>query len=145
MKALLISDFSINNLAGYLKNDIVDKALQTTIAPFNQVHQVLIDEALDCWSEKHDIAILWTQPERVLKNFNHFLNNEDVNIEILKNEVENFTNLIIQASSRVEFLFVSSWTVDQSLFYQGRLNSKLDIGIVDVLSQMNIILREKLD
>lgn len=145
MKALLISDFSINNLAGYLKNDLIHKNLQTHIAPFNQVHQVLINDNLGCWSEKHDFAILWTQPERVLKNFNHFINNEDVTIEELINEVENFADLIIKASSRVDFLFVSSWTVDKSLHYKGRLNTKLNVGIVDVLSQLNRILREKFD
>lgn len=145
MRALLISDFSINNLSGYLKNDLGAKTLQTTIAPFNQVHQVLINDKLDCWSETYDFTVLWTQPERVLKNFSHFLNNEDFNFELLKSEVENFADLIIQASHRIELLFVSSWTVDQSLHYKGKSNTKSEIGVVDVLSQMNRILREKLN
>lgn len=145
MKALLISDFSINNLAGYLKNDLVHKSIQTYLAPFNQVHQVLINNNLDCWSEKYDFAVLWTQPERVLKNFNLFINNESVTIDELKEEVENFADLIIKSSSRVDFLFISSWTIDKSLHYKGRLNTKLNVGVVDVLSQLNRILREKLD
>jgi len=145
MKALLISDFSINNLSGYLKNDVVGSSFKSTIAPFNQVHQVLLDEKLDCWSEKQDIAILWTQPERVLKNFNHFINNELFNNELLIKEVENFADLVIQASQRVELFFVASWTVDKSLHYKGRFNSKLEVGVVDVLAKMNLILREKLD
>lgn len=145
MKALLISDFSINHLSGYLKNDLADNSLQTTIAPFNQVHQVLIDENLECWTEKHDTAILWTQPERVLNYFQDFLDNKNVDLEALECEVENFVDRIIQASERVEFMLISSWTVDKSLYYQGKLNTKLNVGVVDVLSQMNRILRVKLD
>ena len=58
MKVILIADFTINNLSGYLKNDLLDLPIQTTIAPFNQVHQVLIDSSLECWSEKQEFAIV---------------------------------------------------------------------------------------
>lgn len=145
MKALFISDFSINNLSAYLKNDLVENELHSTIAPFNQVHQVLLDGQLECWSIKHDFAVVWTQPERVIENFNQFVKNEDIHLETLRREVENFAELIINAGRRVELLFVSSWSIDKSLNYKGRSNAKLGIGVVDILSQMNQILREKLD
>ena len=137
MNILLISDFSINNLSGYLKNELLDFRLQTTIAPFNQVHQVLLDSSLECWEEKNDYALIWTQPERVLKGFNSFLNNEPIELEVILDEVEKFASLIVNASDRVDAFFVSNWTVDLTLNYKGILNTKPNYGIVDVITKMN--------
>ena len=137
MKAILISDFSINNLSGYLKNDLLDFRLQTIIAPFNQVHQVLLDNSLECWEDKSEYAIIWTQPERVLKGFNSFLNNEPIELEVILDEVEKFATLIIGASDRVSTFFVANWTVDFTLNYKGIINTKPNYGIVDVLAKMN--------
>lgn len=145
MKALLISDFSINNLAGYLKNDLLEQHLQTVIAPFNQVHQTLIDPTLECWKENYDYAIIWTQPERVLKIFQAYLNNEEIILEDLLNEIDDFANLIISASFRVNVLFIASWTTDLTLYYKGFLNVKSGVGISDVLAQMNSRLSYKMN
>lgn len=144
MKALLISDFSINNLAGYLKNDLLEQRLQTVIAPFNQVHQTLIDPTLECWKENCDYAIVWTQPERVLKKFQAYLNNEEIELEELLNEIDDFANLVISASFRVNVLFITSWTIDLTLYYKGFLNVKSDVGIFDILGQMNLRLSRKM-
>ncbi len=137
MKIILISDFSINNLSGYLKNELLDFRLQTIIAPFNQVHQVLLDDSLDCWENRCDYAMIWTQPERVLKGFNSFLNNEPIELEVILDEVEKFAALIVNASDRVDAFFVANWTVDLTLNYKGIINTSPNYGIVDVLSKMN--------
>lgn len=144
MKALLISDFSINNLSGCLKNELTEQKIEILLAPFNQVHQVLLDETLECWTEKKDIAILWAQPERVLKHFAALLNNEDVNLEIALEEVRKFAHLIENASQRVSHFFVANWAIDSSLFYQGTASTKLNIGILNILNQMNIVFSEEL-
>lgn len=144
MKALLISDFSINNLSGCLKNELTEQKIEIQIAPFNQVHQVLLDETVDCWTEKKDIAILWAQPERVLKHFASLLNNEDVNLEIALEEVRKFAHLIKNASQRVSHFFVANWAIDSSLFYQGTSSNNSDSGIFNFLNQMNLVLSEEL-
>ncbi len=140
MKVILIADFTINNLSGYLKNDLLDLPMQTTIAPFNQVHQVLIDSSLECWSESQDLAIVWTQPERVLKSFASFINNEPIEIEVILAEVETFAQLLIKASERVETFFAVNWTIDLTLNYKGIVNTKSNHGIVDVVAKMNSLL-----
>ncbi len=145
MKALLISDFSINNLSGYLKNELVEQKLETVIAPFNQVHQVLLDEKLKCWEHSFDLGIVWTQPERVLKHFASYLNGEDVNVEILLSEVKDFAGLLKVASNRLKTLFVANWSIDFSVNNQGLLSSKSEYGIFDILSKMNIVLAETLN
>ena len=145
MKALLISDFSINNLSGYLKNDLLEQKLETVLAPFNQVHQVLMDETLECWEVAYDFGIVWTQPERVLKHFGAYVNGDDVNIEILLAEVKDFATLLKVTSNRLKILFVANWTVDFSLNYQGLLSSKSEYGIYDILSKMNVVLADELN
>ena len=144
MKILLISDFSINNLSGYLKNDLLDQKLQTIIAPFNQVHQTLISDSNDCWIDKPDYAFVWTQPERILNAFQTFLNNEKFEMDKLIQEIQDFSNLLILASQRVSSLFVANWTVDLSLNYRGIVNTKSGIGVVEVLSKMNSTLEQSL-
>jgi len=137
MKALLISDFSINNLAGYLRNDLLEQKIEISIAPFNQVYQVLIDSNLECWNDQSELAIVWTQPERILSSFQSFLNNESIDLETIREEVERFASLLISVSNRVRVLYVANWTVDLSLNYQGNLATKSEIGVIDVLSKMN--------
>ncbi len=145
MKALLISDFSINNLSGYLKNDLIEQRLETVIAPFNQVHKVLIDSSLECWENTCELGIVWTQPERVLKHFAAYLNGEDVNVDILLSEVKDFANLLKVASNRLETLFVANWSINYSLNYQGIHSSKSEFGVYDILSKMNAVLANELD
>ena len=145
MKALLISDFSINNLSGYLKNDFIEQNLEIVIAPFNQVHQVLLDDTLECWTDTFELGIVWTQPERVLKHFAAYLNGEKVNIEILLSEVKDFANLLKVASNRLKTLFVANWSIDFSLNYQGILSAKSEFGIYDVLAKMNMLLANELN
>ncbi len=145
MKALLISDFSINNLSGYLKNDLIEQKLEIVIAPFNQVHQVLLDDTSDCWTETFELGIVWTQPERVLKHFATYLNGEDVNIEILLSEVKDFAYSLKGASNRLKTLFVANWSIDFSLNYQGILSAKSGFGIYDILAKMNALLTNELN
>ncbi len=145
MKVILIADFTINNLSGYLKNDLLHLPIQTSIAPFNQVHQVLIDSSLECWSEKQEFAIAWTQPERVLKSFASFINNEPIEIEVILAEVETFAQLLIKASERVETFFAVNWTIDLTLNYKGIVNTKSNHGIVDVVAKMNSLLASVLN
>ena len=145
MKALLISDFSINNLTGYLKNELAEQKLETVIAPFNQVHQVLLDDSLECWDNDFDLGIVWTQPERVLKHFAAYLNGEDVNVEILLSEVKDFAGLLKVASNRLNTLFVANWSIDYNLNYQGIFSSKTEFGVFDILSKMNAVLANELD
>jgi FkbH-like protein len=145
MKALLIADFSINNLAGYLKNDLLEYRLETVLAPFNQVHQTLIDEQLECWQNHYDFAILWAQPERVLSWFNALLNNEKFDKEALDREIDEYADLLISASLRVKLLFVATWTIDQTLYYQGFSSNQSGEGVMDVLASMNTRLAARLN
>jgi FkbH-like protein len=111
--------------------------LEIVIAPFNQVHQVLLNDKLECWSGDIDFTFVWTKPERVLNSFSAYLNNENIKIEEIIDEVEKYAELLLLASSRVKTFLVSNWTVDLTLNYQGISSSKSETGILDVLSKMN--------
>lgn len=90
LKPILISDFTINNLSGYLTNLTDTIGYNPVIAPFNQVQQVLLDPHLECWQSTPDFAIVFCQPHKVIHSFNKLLNNETVTLDVILNEVDEF-------------------------------------------------------
>src|ERR1051326_4871815 len=87
LKVILISDFTIGNLAGYLRND-TSLSADVTIAPFAQVIQTILNDQLDCWQTAHDVAVVWTRPEATLSKFESLLRFEDVALDEILNEVD---------------------------------------------------------
>ena len=85
---ILISDFTINNLSGYLNNLSNTIKYTPIIAPFNQVQQVLLNPNLECWQITPDFAIIFCQPQKVIHSFNKLLNNEAITLDIILNEAE---------------------------------------------------------
>ena len=142
VKSILISDFTINNLGGFLSNSEGEPAIASVIAPFNQVQQVLLDGKMDCWSANPDFAVVWCQPERVIYSFNSLLNNENVKIEILLKEVDQFSELLKNLSGRVKFTLVASFTIDPKRFTG--LTAYKEAGIIQVLQQLNLRLSKNL-
>ena len=65
-KCLIISNATIDNFSGYLNNDSSFPAVESTVAPFDQVIQVLTDKNCDCWKNNPDCVVVWTQPESVI-------------------------------------------------------------------------------
>ena len=70
---LLVSDFNIQNLAGYLNNDESRPIVQVTTAPFGQVTPTLLDGHAEAWQTQPDFAVVWTRPENVVESFSRVL------------------------------------------------------------------------
>jgi hypothetical protein len=68
MKTLLISDFNLQNFAGYLRNQS-DAFGEVMVAPFGQVTQTVLDTGSSLWNPKPEICVLWTRPEAALPSF----------------------------------------------------------------------------
>ena len=66
---LLLADFNICNLAGYMRNDGEAPAVEIIAAPYDQVVPVLADPAHACWDGPVRYAVGWTRPERVSPTF----------------------------------------------------------------------------
>ncbi len=135
-RALLISDFNLANFAAVIANDPEEPVIEPSEAPFGQVISCLLDGSAPCWSDKLDLAIVWTQPQSVIKSFNDLLQGIDVPLETLHSEVDEFIDALRKGSARVAALFVPTWSLPGSPAIEGLLAMK-EQGIRHALLQMN--------
>ena len=142
---ILISDFTIDNLAGYLKNDKDVPKVKSIVSPYNQVFRVMVDEKLECWKHNLDVAIVWTQPESVIESFSHILNFRNISIEDIFEEVDRFSSLLLNVCDRAKYVFVPIWVSPSYNRGFGMLDMKTGIGIENTLMRMNLRLTENLE
>jgi len=145
VRAILISDFNLENFSGYLKNDSQSPKIDPSIAPFGQVSQVLIDEKLECWQEYKDLAIVWTQPEGVIDSFRKALDFNSITLEKVLEDVDAYSEALTNLTGRVKILLVPTWALPTGIAGYGILERKPGIGLADLLARMNLRLAENLE
>ncbi|MBT6049562.1 MAG: HAD-IIIC family phosphatase [Candidatus Scalindua sp.] len=143
-KSILISDFTINNLAGYLDNDMGFPEVKTVISPYGQVAQVLIDSNLECWQNPLDLAVVWTRPEAVIESFNQLMDYRYPSLDIILAEVDEYASLLMELRDRLKFIFVPMWVVPSFHRGLGLLEMKDGIGMANTLMHMNLRLIKRL-
>ena len=141
-RCVLISDFNVDVFSGYLSNDEGFPLVETTIAPFGQVTQLLMREDLDYWKGDHDFALIWTRPEGVIKSFNDLLSYNTRSIEDILSEVDQFASLLLNVSKNARYVFVPTWVLPTFCRGFGMLDMKKGVGIANTLMRMNIRLSE---
>jgi len=144
-KCLLISDFNINNFAGYLNNDNDFPKVNATVAPFGHVIPALVDKNLECWHTRYDFAVIWTQPESVIQSFNHIFHYRNIQINNILKEVDEYSSVVMNIQNRVDFAFLPTWVFPSYHRGFGMLDMKNGIGIANILMRMNLRLSENLD
>lgn len=144
-RCVLISDFNMDVFSGYLNNDEDFPLVKATSSPFGQVTQLLMREDLDYWKGDFDSAVIWTRPEGVIKSFNDLLAYKPTPIKNILHEVDQFTSLILNICDRIRTVFIPTWVLPPFYRGLGMLDMKKDIGITNILIQMNLKLSEKLD
>ena len=106
-RGLLVSDFTIDELARFLEAGGESAPVAATIAPYGQVVPTLMSAK----SAEHDYAVVWTRPEAVLPSFARILEFEQVEEEVLLSEVDAFVKQLREGLQAYRFAFVPSWTV----------------------------------
>jgi len=143
LKGILISDSTLDSLAGYLQNDDEPPAMSCAVAPYDQVMSVLLDDKHDCWKENYDFAVVWTLPHLAAPGFGRLLDNSQAGIDEVLAEVDQFANALRGLADRVRFVFVPSWVLPQHQRGLGMLNLKPG-GPTSALMQMNLRLSDGL-
>jgi FkbH-like protein len=141
--AILISDFTIDNLAGYIENDSALPQVRTVVAPFGQVIQVLTNEQAECWQTEPDVAVVWTRPESAIRSFNRVLQFESVDLNEIFQEVDAYCAALCNVRSRVKLIFIPTWVLPRSHPGLGAFDLRLS-GITYALMQMNARLIQNL-
>ncbi|MBI5187792.1 MAG: HAD-IIIC family phosphatase [Nitrospirae bacterium] len=141
-RCLLIGDSTLNPLIPFLQEG--PPPIEVTLAPFDQVSQVLLDHSLPCWNPLPDIVVIWTRPERAVPAFGKRLYGIDVKDRTIIKEVNEFTALIAQIAPNVRLVLVASWALPYLNRGLGMIDFRHPMGITPSLMRMNLQLTEKL-
>jgi FkbH-like protein len=136
----LISDFTIDELAKELSTADVHPGVRATVAPFDQVTQMLLSPAP---ATAKDFAVVWTRPERAVSSFAKLLAFESLDAASWESEVDDFCALIERAATSYRFVFVPSWTLPPAERGLGMLDARKG-GAIATLTAMNLRLMERL-
>lgn len=109
-RCLLLADFTVGGMAPYLESSEPTPRIRCTVAPFDQVNRVLLDDTAECWMPRPDVALVWTRPESAVESFGRLFRGEFVESEEISIDVDGFARRVVSASSRVGTLLVPSWT-----------------------------------
>ena len=137
-KAVLISDFTLNNFAGYLENDEGLPRILATMAPFGQVMQVLMNDSLDCWQSGPDLGIVWTRPEAIIEAFNKTLQFEVVDLEKILEQVDAYCETLRKLERRLKLVFIPTWLLPGHQRGLGALDLRANGGMAYTLMHMNL-------
>lgn len=142
---LLISDFNVDNLAAYLRNDRTAPAVDAVVAPYGQVGQALLDSNLACWREHHKFVVVWTRPEAVIEEFAVKLQFADADLNRLLEQVDDYAARLVSIKDRASVIFVPTWVLPTFHQGHGMLDLAPRVGNARVLLQMNLRLMEGLE
>ncbi len=141
---LIVSDFNADIFAAYLTNHDDFPSVNATVAPFGQVKQILMEENMKCWGRNPEIAVIWTQPQSVIESFNNILNYQNVSIDKVLNEVDEYSSLLVNLKNRVNLAFVPTWVLPSYHRGYGLIDMKNGLGMANLLMRMNLRLSENL-
>ncbi len=142
---VLVSDFNLQNFAGYLANDPEFPGIKPITAPFGQPAATLLNRDLPCWQNTPDVAVVWTRPQSVVAAFKDLLAYEPVPLQRVLQQVDEYCALLITMSERVKYALVPAWVLPSYRSVFGVLDMQTEIGLTNTLMRMNLRLAENLE
>ncbi len=139
-RGLLISDFTIDELARHLEANADSPTLAASVAPFGAVIPALMSPR----NPAHDYAVVWTRPEGVLTSFARLLDFEIVSEQELLDEVDQFASTLLEGLKSYRFAFVPTWTVAPWRRGLGVADGRAN-GIARALAAANLRLMTRLE
>ena len=144
IRALIVSDFNAQNLAGYLHNSRESPAVGAEVAPFGQVMQALTDFTMPCWETDPQVVVVWTRPQAVLATMRGLLENARPKVQDLLPEVDAFTRAVRGVSQRARLVLVPTWTLPSYERGLGMIDLKSEHGLSYQLMRANLRLTDNL-
>jgi len=142
---VLVSDFNLQNFAGYAANDPEFPTIKPILAPFGQPVSTLLHKDLPCWQNTPDVAVVWTRPQSVISAFNSLLRYEQVPLQKVLQQVDEYSSLLVNVSAWVKYAFVPTWVLPSYRSVFGVLDMKTGIGLTNTVMRMNLRLVENLE
>ncbi len=117
---LLISDFNVAPLAGYVRNDAQEPLLRVVQAPYGLVEPILLSDhavwaevGADAW------ALVWTRPEVVSPAFLHLVEDGVPLEQGWLDEVDQWIDGLIGNGARLRGALVPLWTLPPAVRRRG--------------------------
>ena len=142
---VLVSDFNLQNFAGYLAHDPEFPGIQPSHAPFGQPVATLVNSDLPCWQNNPDFAVIWTRPQSVVPAFQALLEFKQVPLQAVLQEVDDYCAQLASISERVTHAWVPSWVLPSHPSVFGVLDMRTEVGRTNTLMRMNLRLAEHLE
>jgi len=146
-RVVLISDFNVASLRGFLENDDAPPPVQVTVAPFGDVGATLLDPAHPALAGGADAAVVWTRPEGVIPSFGDVLAGRDTalaRVERVLDDVDAFAARLVAFAARVPRVLVPTWVVPTHVRGLGTIDLRPG-GVARTLLAMNHRLLQRLD
>jgi FkbH-like protein len=140
---VLVADTVVDPLNRFFGDPDDPPYLHPIAAPYAQVHQILLDANHQVWATRPDYALVWTTPTLTLPSFRKLLEYEPAAFDAVVREAEAFAEMIIQSSSRVGLMLVTSWVLPAYDRWIQTLAWKHGVGVANVLARANLLLADK--
>jgi FkbH-like protein len=141
---VLVSDFNLQNFAGYVANNPEFPGIKPIIAPFGQAGATLANRELPCWQNSPDVAMIWTRPQSVVPAFKALLRYEKVPLRKVLQQVDEYCALLLNIRELVKYALIPSWVLPSYRSVFGVLDMQTEIGLTNTIMRMNLRLAENL-
>ncbi len=143
MKCKVISDFNVQNLINILKKDFSLSGFQFDLCNFGEVMPVLLNKDENYW-KLYEFVIIFTRPQGIISSFKKLMHFEDISLNLILKEVDEFCSHIINIKKHVKIIFINSWIINS--YYRGLgINDLKKGGLANALLQMNLRLIENFE
>lgn len=139
LTGLLVSDFTIQELATRLEEAGMCPSIRCDVAPFGQVMPTLMAPP-----DGHDVVVAWTRPEAIASGFGKRAEGHEVPLDDILAEVDSYCSALATCAAKVKSLLVPTWTLASHRRGAGMLDSRAN-GISRALTAMNLRLMERMD
>jgi FkbH-like protein len=143
-RVLLLSDFTVDNLRGYLENLDGAPTVSAVTGPFGQVIPALVDPGHEVWRQPYDAAVVWTRLQGVAQTFARAVGHDDPSPDAFLAEVDAFADLVIRATSRVGTILVPTWVLPPWQRGLGPIDLRAG-GLARLVLEANLVLARRFD
>lgn len=141
---ILVSDFNLSNLTGYLRSESGFADLGIELTPYGQVIPSLAELAASARIQPSAFAVVWTRPESVIPSFQRALQYKPATLQEVLSEVDQFADCLLRVAENVKIVIAPAWMTPPSHRGLGMLDLRHESGLTRLLLQMNLCLAEKL-
>ena len=127
----LISDFNLDLLKRVIESKTVSEINSINTSSYGQLYQSIFSFKEDF----NSINFIWSLPESHIKTFQRALNFEDINKSQLKQEVEEYANLLVGLSKKCKFILIPLWQRLPHYKTYGIIDLKIESGISKLINE----------